>query len=229
MKDKIILLCFVLFFCGTAQAQFEDVKKGDIIEIKGVKAIVFKVDGNGHGSAMTITALRGKKNAWCADKNLFEELPSYSDTDGLANTLAIYRYMEQNNLNLSLLPAFEWCRSLGEGWYIPSVNQLEAFVNYILGNEQEYDWDSEEEFGMDEENVSTKEINERITQEGGVPFIANANSTMPTSMGVYTSTKSSDNKIYVYEFLPKKNTFRFKKVRLSYINIYTMGRAFYDF
>ena len=37
-----------------AHAQFDDVRKGDIIDINGVKALVFQVDDEGHGTAMTV-------------------------------------------------------------------------------------------------------------------------------------------------------------------------------
>ncbi len=220
-------LCCLVF--GVAQAQFENVKKGDIIDIGGTKAIVFYTDGNGHGSAMSIIALRGRKNAWATKKSDANNIPAYSETDGMANTRAVYEYARANGVSLSEFPAFEWCSRLGPGWYIPSVKQMEAFVNYILGNEQEYDWDSDDEFGMDAEDVTTKDINDRIIEEGGVPFISNVISGSFVSTGVYTSTKNNDNKVYVYEMNPDKNVWAFKKYAPTAIGKYTMGRAFYDF
>lgn len=220
-------LCCLIF--GVAHAQFENVKKGDIIDIGGTKAIVFYTDGNGHGSAMSIIALRGRDNAWASKKKYANSISAYSETDGMANTQAVYEYARTNGINLSEFPAFEWCSRLGPGWYIPSVKQMEAFVNYILGNEQEYDWDSDDEFGMDAGSVTTKDINDRIIEEGGVPFIANVISGSYLSMGVYTSTKNKDNKVYVYEMNPNKNVWAFKKYAPMAIDNYTMGRAFYDF
>lgn len=228
LKDLFICALCCLFW-GAAQAQFENVNKGDIIEIDGTKAIVFRVDGNGHGSAMSINALRGKKDAWATSKKDGYKIPAYSETDGMANTQAVYNYAKSNGISLSNFPAFEWCNRLGSNWYIPSTKQMEVFVNYILGNEQEYDWDSEDEIEMDVQNLSTKEINERILEAGGIPFISSTPSGGFATMGIYTSTKNSDNKVYVYTMDPKKNMWSFKKVSISSIGKYMMGRAFIDF
>ena len=132
--------------CIAAHAQFSDVKQGDIIDINGTKGLVFQVDESGsHGKAMSIQCLRGVKNSWCNDKKLGEQLPSMSDeNDGFANTKALLDFARANG-KLSNFPVFEWCTKLGEGWYVPSVKELEAFVNYWLGNEQTLDWDDEEE------------------------------------------------------------------------------------
>ena len=88
-------------------AQTESVRKGDIIDIGGVKAIVFSLDEYGHGTAMTINALRGKKDPWCSDKKIINEIVDNSKTDGLANTVAIIDYCEANSVPISLFPAFE--------------------------------------------------------------------------------------------------------------------------
>lgn len=228
LKDLFICALCCLF-CGMAHAQFENVKKGDIIEINGTKAIVFRVDGNGHGSAMSINALRGRKEAWATNKKDAYNIPACSETDGMTNTQAVYDYAESNVISLSNFPAFEWCNRLGPNWYIPSIKQMEMFVNYILGNEQEYDWDNEDEIEMDAESLTTKEINERILEAGGVPFISSTPSGSFKTMGIYTSTKNSDNKVYVYTMDPKKNKWSFKKVSISSIGKYMMGRAFIDF
>lgn len=228
MKARIVLCALCCTLWGAAHAQFENVHKGDIIEINGTKALVFAVDGEGHGSAMSVTALRGKKDAWCADKKAAINVNTYSETDGLANTQAVYDYAQSNGISLSQFPAFEWCNSLGEGWYIPSVKQMETFVNFILGNEQEFDWDDEDEFELNTEDISTKSINARMLEAGGIPFISSATGQIVT-MGVYTSTKADNDKVYLYEMDQKKNVWRFRKVAPSSIGKYTVGRAFYDF
>ncbi len=219
-------MCCIL--CGAAHAQFENARKGDIIDINGVKAIVFSIDGEGHGSAMSITALRGQKEAWCSDRKAANKVATYSETDGMANTQAVYDYVQANGMSLSEFPAFEWCHSLGEGWYIPSVKQMETFVNFILGNDQEFDWDDEEEYEMDAEEMTTKAINASMLEAGGIPFISSVKGSLFT-MGIYTSTKTSNDKVYLYEMDQAKNVWRFRKVAPSAIGKYTNGRAFYDF
>ena len=228
MRTKLILCALCCTLWGMAHAQFEMVRKGDIIEIDGVKAIVFTTDGKGHGSAMSITALRGRKDAWCSNKRAAKQVATYSETDGFENTKAVYNYVQANGMSLSEFPAFDWCHSLGEGWYIPSVKQLEAFVNFILGNEQEYDWDDDEEFELNTEEITTKSINASMLEAGGIPFISSVAGSLMT-MGVYTSTKTDDDKVYLYEMNQVKNVWRFRKVSPSIIGKYTIGRAFYDF
>ena len=228
MRTRIILCALCCTLWGMAHAQFEKARKGDIIEINGVKAIVFTTDGNGHGSAMSITALRGRKDAWCSNNRAAKQVATYSETDGLENTKAVYNYAQANGMSLSEFPAFDWCHSLGEGWYIPSVRQLEAFVNFLLGNEQEYDWDDDEEFELNTEEITTKSINASMLEAGGIPFISSVTGTLMT-MGVYTSTKTNDGRVYLYEMNQVKNVWRFRKIAPSAIGKYTIGRAFYDF
>ena len=212
----ILLLSTPLF----AFAQYEDARKGDVVEINGHKAIIFSLDENGHGSAMTIKALRGKKNPWCPDQKTCERLSMSSTDDGYANTQEIFLYCETNNVPLSSFPAFEWCKKLGEGWYIPSEEQLKQFINFWLGNDQEFNWDDEDdETGLDLDAGSPKEINEKIMNAGGTPFFT----------GVYSSTMKSDGKIVIYDYNENKGTWRFRNVKPTSMKMFMSGRACYDF
>lgn len=227
MASRITIICCVLcyFVCGVAHAQYEDVHRGDIIEINGEKALVFYTDGEGHGSAINLKAFRGKKKAWGTDKKCISGVRTDNSVDGLENTMAVYDYCKANNVSLSMFPAFEWCKSLGEGWYIPSIKQMETFVNYWLGNTQEFDWDSDDEFELGND-MSTKEINEKMIDAGGIPFVSSVSGVFS---GVYTSTKTNDDRVFVFEMNKTKNVWRFAKLSPSVIGIYTTGRAFYDF
>ena len=150
MRKTICSLQLIACLCLcsiTASAQYTDVKKGDIIEISGIKAIVWQVDETGqHGCAMNIKALRGVDDAWCKNKEVADHLPAMNDdSDGLANTQALCAFAEKESIPLADFPAFEWCRQLGPDWYIPSVKELEGFINYWVGNEQDMDWDIDDE------------------------------------------------------------------------------------
>lgn len=218
---KWFLLC-VCCLPMAAYAQFSDVRKGDILEINGVKGIVFSVDENReHGTMMSIRVLRGKKNAWCAKSKYASGLTMSSRTDGKANTDEVFRFVDVNGIDLSEFPAFEWCRSLGEGWYIPAVGQLEQFVNYWLGNENELDWDEDSETDniIDESIPQPKLVNRKILEAGGIPFLN----------GVYTSTKDSNGKIYIYTYNSKGNWWKFYRRDPMNTDLMTVGRAFYDF
>lgn len=212
-----------------ALAQFDGVGKGDIISINGTKAIVFSVDEYGHGTAMTIKALRGKKNLWCLNPKLLKNLEPLTSESGKVNTAAVLKYIDDNRISISDFPVFEWCRNLGEGWYIPSFQDMEVFVNYYLGNDQDFDWDSEEEFDVDAESVTPKQVNEKMIDAGGVPFMGNALPGAVTAVGVVTSTRTETGDVYIYQFNSQKNSFRFKAVSPLKMDTFALGRAFYDF
>ena len=227
MVSRITVICCALccITCEVAHAQYEDAHRGDIIDINGEKALVFYTDGYGHGSAINIKAFRGKKKAWGTDKKCISAVRTENSSDGLENTNAVYDYCKANNVSLSVFPAFEWCKSLGEGWYIPSIKQMETFVNYWLGNTQEFDWDSEDEYELGND-MSTKEINEKMIDAGGTPFVSSVSGFIS---GIYTSTKTNDDRVFVFEMNKTKNVWRFAKLNTLAIGTYTMGRAFYDF
>ena len=219
---KVILSLLLSVCCAVAHAQFSNVSVGDIIDINGTKAIVYQVDETGcHGTAMSIKCLRGISDSWCNDSKLGKSLPPMLDEkDGMANTQAVIDFARQRNA-LANFPVFEWCTKLGEGWYVPSVKELEAFVNYWLGNEQTIDWDSEEEVEkqIDESKPYYKQVNLKMVDAGGVPFLN----------GVFTSTVTTDGKVYVFWFNRQKNSWSFKKSSKNNLSKYFVGRAFYKF
>ncbi|MBR6087399.1 MAG: hypothetical protein IKP84_05900 [Prevotella sp.] len=220
---KTFLISLISMCCIAAHAQFSDVKQGDIIDINGTKGLVFQVDESGcHGKAMSIQCLRGVKNSWCNDKKLGEQLPSMSDeNDGFANTKALLDFARANG-KLSSFPVFEWCTKLGEGWYVPSVKELEAFVNYWLGNEQTLDWDDEEETENslnDDNKTHYRQINDKLLEAGGIPVLN----------GVFTSTVTPDGKVYTFHFNRANAVWSFGKRTKEKLNVYYVGRAFYNF
>lgn len=220
MKRYLLLMMSVC--CLMAHAQFSNVNTGDIIDINGVKAIVFQVDETGcHGKAMSIIGLRGVKDSWCNNRKLAKALPEMTDeSNGIANTQALIDFAKQNNA-LSNFPVFEWCTKLGDGWYIPSLKELEEFVNFWLGNEQTIDWDSEEEAEniIDESKPYYKQINMKMVEAGGIPFLN----------GVFTSTVTKEDKVYVFWFDRMKHSWSFKKYSKDNLSKYFVGRAFYKF
>lgn len=205
-------------------AQVTDIKKGDVLEVNGVRGIVFSVDDTGcHGTMMSVKAFRGTNNLFCTKPSLLKKVSMASATDGKANTEELYAYAETNNLSLSYFPVFNWCKSLGNGWYVPSIEQLKTFVNYWLGNDDlEVDWDDEEEETAPAEDTSveqTKKVNHIIMDAGGIPFLN----------GVFSSTLSKDRKVDVFEYNKENGAWSFSTQRLGWVGQYSVGRAFYDF
>ena len=219
---KVVLLLLLCMCRISVHAQLDAVSIGDIIDIHGVKAIVFQVDENdNHGKAMTINCLRGVKNMWCNDNTLADAMPTIaSENDGYSNTMTVIEYARSENA-LAKFPVYEWCSKLGDGWYILSLKELESFVNFWLGNEQEIDWDDaiEEEYEVDDSKPFYKQINMKMLDAGGTPFLN----------GVFTSTVDSDGKVYVFMFNQKKNSWSFRKHPKEKLSKYYVGRAFYRF
>lgn len=192
---------------------------GDIIEINGHKAIVFELDDFGsHGKAMSVKALRGIDNPWCNNGKLSKHLPALTNReDGYSITKQIISYARSKNA-ISSFPAFAWCEKMGEDWYIPSVAELEAFVNFWLGNNNILEWDLDEENDIDD-GVFYKTINNKLLDAGGSAFIN----------GVYTSTVDKDGKVYVFQFDRKKNSWKFNLKSKTGLGEDCVGRAFIKF
>lgn len=216
---KIIAILFSVCYL-LAHAEYPSfVSVGDIIEINGHKAIVFQTDDGIHGTAMSVKALRGIDSPWCNNGKIAKKIPPISDTkDGFSNTLQLIQFAKSQNC-LHNFPAFQWCQKLGEGWYIPSVKELESFINYWLGNEEVLDWDDEVEQEIDPSKPFYKNVNEMLLNAGGTPFIN----------GVYTSTVNADGKVYIFNYDRNKNTWSFKLKSKTNLGQDCVGRAFIKF
>ena len=221
---KTAILTFFLSVCSLGLiAQVSNVQKGDVLIVNGIKGIVISVDDSGcHGTMMSVKAFRGTKNLFCSKPSLLKKVSMTSTSDGKANTEELLAYVEANNLDLADFPVFSWCKSLGDDWYVPSIDQLKIFVNYWLGNDDlEVDWGDEEEFVTNEKSAieHTKEVNRILMDAGGIPFLN----------GVFSSTLSADKKVDVFEYNKEDGSWNFSSKKLSWVGSYSVGRAFYDF
>lgn len=224
MNRRYIVACILLAIFAVSLNAEEYYFKGEIIEINGVKAIVFNVNEDGHGTAMCLKALRGRKNAWTSlTKKQLSSLTCTSESDGKANTEAVFRFVREKGLDLSSFPAFEWCKKLGEGWYIPSTKQLEVFVNYWLGNDQSFDWDSEDGMSSVDE-ANPKSINKKILDNGGIPFLSSL------AGYVYTSTFDDKGRVRIFTYDGTNGgAWKFRTMPIFAVDERSIGRAFIDF
>lgn len=99
-------------------------KVGDYYDVDGKRGVVFMVDMNGrHGK---IIGLEQVLLQWCVE----EQMPQAVDTavshktDGAANLRAV---MELDGWRDNY-PAFAWCACRGDGWYLPSINELKELM-----------------------------------------------------------------------------------------------------
>ena len=200
------------------KAQLSDVKLGDVLVVNGVKGIVFQIDEDGcHGTMMSVKAFRSKQNAYSVKSSYLKGLKMSSRTDGLKNTYEVFEKSYSERIPIKNYPVFQWCWSLGQGWYIPSVEQLEIFVNYWLGNTVETDW--EEDDVVADDIPHTQKVNQILLDAGGIPFLN----------GVYTSTMDENGKVSVYNYNKQKKFWQFKQVNPMKMDELSVGRAFYDF
>lgn len=226
MKENLLIL-FTIFTSLVGYAQFKDVKVGDVLQVNGVKGIVFTVNEDGsHGQMMSVKGFRAKKDLFCIKSSYLRDLSMTSETDGKQNTTELYSYCIESGINLVNFPVFYWCKSLGPGWYIPSISQLKSFVNYWVGNtDVELTWEEDDkEFDGEIDVISdstqhTKIVNRILLDAGGIPFLN----------GVFSSTLDKNKKLDVFEYNKEDGKWLFKKVNPMKIDRFSVGRAFYDF
>lgn len=219
---KPILISIILSFSLICSAQYSGVRVGDVLDIDGVKGIVFKVEGDGsHGQIMSVKAYRAKKDLFCSKSSYLKSLVMTNENYGEVNTKELFNYCTSHNLPLSVFPVFDWCKSLGEGWYIPSIQQLKDFVNYWLGNNDVVvDWEEDEEEVISDSSIPhTKMVNNILLEAGGIPFLN----------GVFSSTLDDKHKVDVFEYNKEDGKWKFKKVNPMKIDRFCVGRAFYNF
>ena len=100
-------------------------KVGDIYDENGKKGVVFEVDATGkHGKIVSITC-SGYDQAWALGIEQNRFIGATDEYDGEKNMNVI---RQQSNWR-SNYPAFAWCASLGDGWYLPAKNELKAIYD----------------------------------------------------------------------------------------------------
>ena len=117
----------------------------DADAVKTVEGIVFCVTDDGvHGKIISLVESSGLK--WNTTGGKDETL---DDVDGTVN----WNIIKSKDASFTNYPAFAWCASLGDGWYIPAINELLA-VRTAWGA-----------------TIKEKEaFNKRISDVGGIPL-----------------------------------------------------------
>ena len=141
MKKILAFALCILFFTGCKKGEVEpnieptpqpepsitEYKIGDLYDKDGVKGLVFRVyEDKLSGLIVSMTEPEVMK-AWSSE---FIATGCTERECGELNTSIIYSLPNwQSNY-----PAFEWCKSLGKGWYIPSIDELRELLIIASGN-----------------------------------------------------------------------------------------------
>lgn len=163
---------------------------GEIYDDGNVKGLVVKVDASGqHGLLMSLDRFDGK---WVTNKKL-KIVTSVSEKDGAVNMAAIEQFLTENKQYEGTFPFYDWCRLKGDGWYIPSREEIKAVATALNGIVGSY---NDEKFS---------EMDRLVREKGGDSLYGKVKlpmgGKMPLSM--LTSSESPDGKLYIFGCLVK--------------------------
>lgn len=96
-------------------------KVGDYFDDGQKQGVVFEVSEDGrHGK---IVSLRQSKQRWCSKAEYTKRI--ITGATDRRNGMTNQRKIEQINNWRNKYPAFAWCADLGEGWYLPVIEELQ--------------------------------------------------------------------------------------------------------
>ena len=99
-------------------------KVGDYYNDGVREGVVFEVTLDGlHGKIVSMKQ-SAKDLRWALDDNERRRLIGTNETDGSYNLAKVKVVSDWQ----SKYPAFAWCVNLGDGWYLPSIEELKTFV-----------------------------------------------------------------------------------------------------
>ena len=99
-------------------------KVGDYYDDGTKQGVVFEVtDGGRHGKIVSLTQ-SSKQLQWAVGAVWKNKIGADSSTDGAANMKKVQTISGWREL----YPAFRWCADLGEGWYLPAIEELKTLL-----------------------------------------------------------------------------------------------------
>lgn len=96
---------------------------GDYYEANGIRALVVAVDQSGqHGLLMSLDEINTQWSVF--RKPDLKTVGATERSDGAKNMEIVAQYIADHQLSWDDFPAFKWCRDKGEGWYLPSIDEM---------------------------------------------------------------------------------------------------------
>lgn len=105
---------------------------GDYFDDGAVRGVVCAVDESGlHGLLVSLDEIY---LPWSVFRKPDTRFVGATDRmNGEANMEVVERYVADNGLSWDDFPAFKWCREQGEGWYLPSIDEVLKIGNNYNG------------------------------------------------------------------------------------------------
>ena len=166
-------------------------RPGDLFDEEGVRGIVISTTDNGRHGLILSLEQSSKRLRWSADSSWATDLLlGLSDReDGWNNRRRLIERLAEGKLTWEDFPAFEWCESLGPGWYLPAVDELRGL--WPLCGETEV----LEKFGNKESYRFSRRISELSQSYGGDKL-----SILTDDRFWWSSTERKDNIAQIIDF-----------------------------
>ena len=100
-------------------------KVGDYYHENGKQGVVFEVSADGRHGKIVSMKQSAEKLQWSSDETEQKRLiGADSKTDGAYNMVKVKAISGWRDK----YPTFAWCADLGEGWYLPAIDELKTFT-----------------------------------------------------------------------------------------------------
>lgn len=174
---------------------------GDLYDRDGVKGVVCIVSDEGtHGLVISLEQIYLTWSEF--RKPDLRIVGAENRTDGEENMRTVEAYIAANGLSWDDFPAFKWCRERGEGWYLPSIDELLTIGHNYNGGSR-----------LHNDRQARNKFNEALKDAGGKRMdrmVYYFSSTEMDEKNAYTSHMSIEPP-YVVE-IPKYNKFLVRAV-----------------
>lgn len=174
---------------------------GDLYDRDGVKGVVCIVSDEGtHGLVISLEQIYLTWSEF--RKPDLRTEGAGNRTDGEENMRTVEAYIAANGLSWDDFPAFKWCRERGEGWYLPSIDELLTIGHNYNGGSR-----------MKNNRQARNKFNDALKDAGGKRMdrmVYYFSSTEMDEKNAYTSHTSLEPP-YVVE-IPKYNKFLVRAV-----------------
>ena len=174
---------------------------GDLYDRDGVKGVVCIVSDEGtHGLVISLEQIYLTWSEF--RKPDLRTVGAGNRTDGEENMRTVEAYIAANGLSWDDFPAFKWCRERGEGWYLPSIDELLTIGHNYNGGSR-----------MKNNRQARNKFNDALKYAGGKRMdrmVSYFSSTEMDEKNAYTSHTSLEPP-YVVE-IPKYNKFLVRAV-----------------